>query len=127
MHRSRPVPTALAVLTLALASGANTTLFSVAHAALWRPLPFNEPDRLVFVWDVATNGSKRPLPPARGLDFRKSQSLSGLALIGHRSFVVTDAGPPEEWRGASVSREFLRGSRHTCRPRPSVPLARGCA
>jgi putative ABC transport system permease protein len=107
LHRSRPVPTLLAVLTLALASGANTTLFSVANAVLWRPLPFNDPGTLVFVWDVGTDGARRPLPPARGLDFRNSQALSDLALVGHRSFVVSDAGPPEEWRGASVSGNFF--------------------
>ncbi|HEY7474039.1 MAG TPA: ADOP family duplicated permease, partial [Vicinamibacterales bacterium] len=107
LHRGRPALSLVALLTLALASGANTALFSVAHATLWQPLPLAEPDRLVFLWDVVASGARQPLPPARGLDFRQSRSLSGLALLSHRSFVVTGVGPAEEWRGASVSGNFF--------------------
>jgi putative ABC transport system permease protein len=105
--RLRPALCATALLTLALATGANTALFSVANAVLWQPLPFNEPDRLVFLWDVGANGSRQPLAPARGLDFRQSGSLAGLALISQRSFVITGLGPAEQWRGASVSSNFF--------------------
>jgi putative ABC transport system permease protein len=105
--RNRPALTAAALVTLALATGANTTLFSVANAVLWRSLPFSEPGRVVFLWDLGANGSRQPFPPARGLDFRQSRSLSGLALISHRSFVITGLGPAEQWRGASVSGNFF--------------------
>lgn len=105
--RHRPALCAAALLTLALATGANTALFSVANAVLWQPLPFSEPGRLVFVWDVGANGSRQPLAPARGLDFRQSRSLAALALISHRSFVITGLGPAEQWRGASVSSNFF--------------------
>jgi putative ABC transport system permease protein len=105
--RNRPALTAAALVTLALATGANTTLFSVASAVLWRSLPFSEPGRVVFLWDVGANGSRQPFAPARGLDFRQSRSLSGLALISHRSFVITGLGPAEQWRGASVSGNFF--------------------
>jgi putative ABC transport system permease protein len=42
--------TLVAVLTLALGVGANTTIFSVINATLLRPIPFPDSDRLVLVW-----------------------------------------------------------------------------
>lgn len=45
-----PTLTLAAVSTLALGIGANTAIYSVAHAVIFRPLPYPEPDRLVAIW-----------------------------------------------------------------------------
>ncbi len=47
--RRDPGFTAVAALTLLLAIGANTAVFSIAYNVLWRPLPFRDPERLVLV------------------------------------------------------------------------------
>src|SRR5678815_5324490 len=47
----QPWFTLAAVLSLAIGIGANTSIFSVANALLFRPLPYDSPDRLVIVWN----------------------------------------------------------------------------
>ncbi len=48
---NRPWFTLAAVLSLAIGIGANTSIFSVANALLFRPLPYDSPDRLVILWN----------------------------------------------------------------------------
>src|ERR671910_766494 len=62
LHRD-PVLAAVAVLSLALGIGANTAIFTLLNAVLWRPLPVRDPERLVQIRTVETpTGRERGVP-----------------------------------------------------------------
>jgi putative ABC transport system permease protein len=99
--------TAIAVMTLALGIGANSAIFSVINAVLFRPLPFPEPDRLVGVYQV-WKGSRAVMSPSNFLDIRQqTQTLEDAAAIDSTEFTLTGAGEPLRLRGSEVSASFF--------------------
>ncbi len=77
----------VAVLTLAIGIGANTAMFSVAEAALWRPMPAGNPSRLVHLWETnpLKHWSDAPAAPANFADWQKRNhvfSAMGAYLTG---------------------------------------------
>ena len=55
-----PAFTAVALATLALGIGAAAAIFSVVDAALLKPLPFRDPERLLAVWENNPTANKEP-------------------------------------------------------------------
>ena len=105
----RPAFTAVAVLTLALGIGANSAIFSVVHAVLLRPLPYREPDRLIWITSVVPRINFEALAAADYLDWRDgSRSLESIAAYNRgTSFTLTGGEQPERIQGARVSASFL--------------------
>ena len=61
--RKNPGFSALVVLTLALGLGATAAMFSVVHGVVLQPMPFEDPDQLVVIWESKEN---RRWPAAAG-------------------------------------------------------------
>lgn len=75
--RASPGFAAVAVLSLALGIGANTSIFSVVNAALLRPLPVTEPDRLMFVFSGTTTNPWSTSSYPDYLDYKDKNEVFG--------------------------------------------------
>src|SRR5260370_20812006 len=95
----RPGFTVIALIALALGSGANAAIFSLVNAVLLRPLPFAEPDRLVWVFGNIRNGGNRAsVSPLDFLDYRKqTTAFEEFAAMfgGPLPLNLTGSGEPE--------------------------------
>ena len=106
--KKSPAFTAIAVLTLGLGIGANTAIFSVINGVLLRPLAYQEPDRLVFLWSSSRGLAREALTPARLIDFREQlTSVAAIAGISHIPLNLTGGGEPERIDASSVSSSFF--------------------
>jgi predicted permease len=106
----RPAFTAIAVITLALGIGANSAIFSVINAVLLRPLPFNDPERLVTIWERRANSGHANLTLS-GHEYEafkeRTTSFENLTLIQPNGFNLTGRGDPVVVDVGQVSTEFF--------------------
>jgi putative ABC transport system permease protein len=110
----QPGFTLIAVLTLALGIGANTAIFSVVNALLFRPLPFREPGRLVWIANTGTTGGLSSVT-TRVVNFNdwraRNQSFEDLAayfaFFDYGSYNLIGVGEPERVIGVGVSQNFF--------------------
>jgi predicted permease len=112
MLRKNPGFAAAAVITLALGIGANTAIFSVCNAVLFKPLPYAEPDRIVMLSERQSDGKLGDVAPANFVDWRDaSRSFSGMAAVRAptfaSSFILGGQGEASRLVGGDVSSSFF--------------------
>jgi len=104
-----------AVLIVGLGVGASSTVFSVVNALLFRPLPFHNPDRLVWIENRDVDGeglSGMTVPVRHFLELRgQSRSFSDIAayfaFYGVGDSKLTGSGEPQRLSGVPVSQNFF--------------------
>ncbi len=105
--------TAVVILTLAIGIGANTAIFGTLNAVLLEPLPYEDPDRLVFGRTTYDGHLGRWVSSPDYFDYRAQsdafESLAAIRIDGRRT--VTGGEKPERVPGAIVSDNFFAALR----------------
>jgi putative ABC transport system permease protein len=101
MLRKSPGFTAVAVITLALGIGANTTMFSVINSVLLRGLPFRDASRVMLVWKTMSNGAPNAFSTPAFLELK--QQGEGLDHVGAFSGVTFN------WSGNALPERIAGG------------------
>jgi putative ABC transport system permease protein len=102
--------TAVAVLALALGIGANTAIFSVVNTVLLKPLPYADPDRVMYIWANPPRDAAQMFP-ASPMDFKdwreQNRSFTGIAARETRNFNLTSGDNPERLLGEAVTEDYF--------------------
>jgi putative ABC transport system permease protein len=101
----------VAVCALAIGIGANTAIFSVVYTLLLKPLPYQDPDRLVVVWEhnIPRDRKNNVVSPGNFIHWREmQQSFDDLSAVGMTlNVTLTGGGEPEEIGMQLVSASFF--------------------
>jgi putative ABC transport system permease protein len=105
--------TSAALLTLALGIGATSAIFSVVRTVMLEPLPYQQPDRIVTIWETNRGGATRNvIAPANFVEWReRSRTLDHLGMVGPGSRAIVVNGQPDNVPGLTVSSDVFRALR----------------
>ncbi|MDQ2840301.1 MAG: ABC transporter permease, partial [Acidobacteriota bacterium] len=97
----------VAVLTLALGIGANSSMFTVVNSVLLEPLPYPEPERILTLWE--RQPSDGTVAPANFVDWREqSHSFAKMAALDpYPDFILNGYGEARRLAGGAVSADFF--------------------
>jgi len=105
--RRSPVFAATIILVLGLGIGVNTLVFTLTDAVLLRPLPYPNPDQLVWISPGMSAKTEYSLAPDFAVWRSQVQSFSHVAAFSERFRTLSGSGYPERILSAAVSAEFL--------------------
>jgi putative ABC transport system permease protein len=98
-----------AVLALALAIAANTSVFTVIKSVLLAPLRMERPDRLAQLYSLRPDGQRYPFNIPNFLDLReRNRAFEDMAAVGGWNVNLTGEANPERLQGVRASANFFR-------------------
>lgn len=109
MMRKNPGFTIMTILVLAIGIGANTTMFSVIDSVLLRPFPWNEPERLVSIWETLPQGGEGTASIPNVEDWRKQNKVfSSLAGYQYKRLNLLNNNTPDQVRSIQSSTDLFK-------------------
>lgn len=108
--RKSPLFSAIVILTMAIAIGANVAVYSVLKGVVLKPLPYAHPDRLAFAWLTApwAEGTQGQFSTPEARSVREQQrSFVATSVFINQAATLLGYGPPRLLQGQQVSHEFF--------------------
>ncbi len=105
-----PLFTFCTIAALAIGIGSTTALFSVVHTLLLRPLPYQDAESLVVIWEhnLPRNRARNVISPANFLEWReRSRSFDSMAAFTQNRVTLTGSGEPQELSTVTVTANML--------------------
>ena len=107
-----PIVTTIAVLTVAVAIGSATAVFSVVYGIMLRPLPYPESERLVELFEINPRTPTSPYMRASALNYlswaERATSLDAIATFTGGDMTMTGTGTPERLYGSRMTASMFR-------------------
>src|SRR5829696_4139598 len=103
-----PLLSVAAIASLALGIGANTAIFTVLNGSILKPLAYEDPDRLMVVWETRSDTPKRSVAPANFLDWRReTTAFESIAAFDDFTATLSGSGEAQRIHAASASANFF--------------------
>lgn len=103
--------TVTALVTMALGIGATVAMFSVLNAAILRPLPYRDPDRVVLIWETKNllKSDRITVAAANYQDWRNENHVfDAMALVKGAAFHLIRSGEASNVQGLAVTADYFR-------------------
>ena len=106
--RRQPIFVLIALVTLALGIGANTALFSIIQAVVLNPLPYDDPEKIVVLWEVNPDGVLDRVSVPTFEDWKADvRSLESVAAYRRADFTFAGSGDPVSVSGVRATPELF--------------------
>jgi putative ABC transport system permease protein len=107
--KRKPNFSAVVIAVLALGIGANTAMFSLIDAVLWKPIPFPEPDRIVRVWEIPGVNLRNNTATLTFLDWKhQTDVFAALSVESPTTVALSTGADPARIEGEMVSGDFFQ-------------------